>query len=228
MRMKALLPVLASLGLFVALPATVASADGPALPTCNQLLQGPPKEVSANKVIDSAKVNADRSVTTVVTVSWSFAVSSKNGEKIFDCVWDGTPGEASVVGSTGHPGADCSPQGLSCTFTVTTQPLAPGPHRLCDIAMILGTGPMPQTIAGPAPSGSRTPACVDVNVPPPPSSPPPPPPSSPPTDGHVLLASTGGLDYRFVLVGLTVLVAGLVLLVVTVSGRSVNPFKRSQ
>ena len=198
MRMKALLPILASIGLFVALPATAASADSPALPTCNQLLQGPPKEVSAHKAIDSAKANADGSVTTVVTVTWSFAVSGKPGEKIFDCVWDGTPGQgsATVVGSTGHPGADCSQQGLPCTFTVTTQPLSPGPHTLCDIAMILGTWPMPQTIAGPAPSGSRTPACVNVDAPPPDS--PTPTPSHSPTpsdspDGLVGAVTTPGL-----------------------------------
>jgi hypothetical protein len=180
-----LLPFVSALGLLVGLVVGGASAGaaGPDLsgqPRCEDLLHGPPKEVAATKVIDSVTMNADTSVRLAVTVSWSYAVPAKPGEKTFDCVWDGLPGQGPVVGSTGHPGADCSQQGLPCTFSVTTSPLGPGTHRLCDIAKILGTWAKPQR--GPAPSGSRTnTVCVTVveeggglggGVVPPPSSPP--------------------------------------------------------
>jgi hypothetical protein len=170
MRIRALPWVLGMLGLFLGLSlggGSVSADSGAPGTRCEDLLHGPPKEVDAGKVVDAVRVNADRSVTMTVTVSWSFAVSSKPGEHVFDCVWDGQPGQASVVGSTGHPGTDCSQQGLPCQFAVTTQPLSPGTHTLCDIAKILGTWPQPRT--GPAPSGSRTPAvCVKADIPGPP------------------------------------------------------------
>ncbi|HEY4027922.1 MAG TPA: hypothetical protein VGO86_15960 [Candidatus Dormibacteraeota bacterium] len=166
--MRALLAVLGlSLGLLMG--GATASADSGSLPTCEDLLHGPPKEVAASKTVDASTVNADGSVTMAVTVSWSFAVHAKPGEKVFDCVWNGQPGQSSVVGSTGHPGADCSQQGLPCRFTVTTERLSPGSHTLCDIAKILGTWPMPNPGDGPSPSGSRTPSvCVTVQIPGPP------------------------------------------------------------
>lgn len=180
---RAVAPLLTVVGLLLGVLGVVtASADsGQSLPKCEDLLHGPPKEVAASKVIDDFTVNGDHSVTMTVTVSWSFAVLAKPGEHVFDCVWDGQPGQGSVVGSTGHPGADCSAQGLPCRFTVTTQPLSTGSHTLCDVAKILGTWPQPGT--RPSPSGSRTPApCVTAEIPPPPPSSPPPGTPTPPTN----------------------------------------------
>jgi hypothetical protein len=219
-------PLLAVLGLVLGLlvGGANASADSGSLPPkCEDLLHGPPKEADANKVVDSFKVNADNSVTMTVTASWSFAVLAKSGEHVFDCVWDGQPGQGTIVGSTGHAGTDCSSQGLPCQFTVTTEPLSAGTHSLCDIAKILGTWPQPET--GPAPSGSRTPSvCVKVEIPGPPPSPPTSPPPSPgtsmtqvdaATDSAPGLPATGhGPVNGLLLVGF--LGAGIMLIVVGV------------
>ncbi len=182
--------LLAILGLLMGLlvGGVTASANSGSMPKCEDLLHGPPKEVAAHKVIDATTVNANNSVTMAVAVSWSFAVNAKPGEKIFDCIWDGQPGQSSVVGSTGHPGTYCSQQGLPCRFTVTTEPLSAGSHTLCDIAKILGTWPMPMPGNGPSPSGSRTPSvCVTVLIPT--TSTPTPTPSMTPTKSTTLTLS---------------------------------------
>jgi hypothetical protein len=184
MRAGALLTAVAAFGLLGGLPVASVSAHGQTSggasvgAGCNALLHGPHKDTQ--KEIESATVNSDHSVTMEVTVSWRSQVNAKQGEHVFDCVWDGQPSnKGTVVGGTGHPGSDCSSQGLPCTFSVTTEPLQPGDHELCDIAKIEGTWAKPDQ-NGPAPSGSRTPTvCKKVEIPGPSPSPLPSPGSSP-------------------------------------------------
>ena len=191
----------AALGLMAGLPVASASAHGqtsggaPVGAGCNALLHGPNKDTK--KEIESATVNRDGSVTMKVTVSWRSKVEAKQGEHVFDCVWDGQPSKnGTVVGSTRHPGFDCSSQGLPCTFSVTTEPLQPGDHTLCDIAKIEGTWAKPQD--GHSPSGGRTNTlCAEVEIPgsspspsPSPGSSPSPAPGSTPTPSPS--ASPGG------------------------------------
>lgn len=142
----------------VALSARVVAAAN--YPECNSVLHGPE---GGTKTATVKSLNADGSVTLSVTVAFSSALSPKPGQHVFDCVFDGAASSGAVVGSTGTPGADCSTQGLPCTFEVTTQSLSSGTHRLCDIAKFEGF----QSLQGPGDhSGDRTPqVCVSVTVP---------------------------------------------------------------
>lgn len=158
------------------------SASAAHYPECNSVLEGPQ---GGTKTATVTSVNADGSVTMKVVVTFPDGQAPKPGQHVFDCVFDGAAAKGSVVGSTGTPGADCSQQGLACTFSVTTEPLSAGSHELCDIAKFEGF-----QSDSPDHSGDRTPeVCVTANVPPGPS--PTPKPSTPATPSPSPSAGSG-------------------------------------
>jgi hypothetical protein len=173
--------------LLMAAPAASASTGTSShSPECNSVLHGPQ---GGSKTATVSSIAPNGAVTLHVTVSFpSKPDAPKPGQHIFDCVFDGTPGTGNIVGSTGTPGADCSAQGLPCSFNVTTEPLSPGSHKLCDIAKFEGFSE--------GTSGRRTPAfCVPVTIPTTPTPTPSPSPGGmtvPPTNTPTSSPSTGG------------------------------------
>jgi hypothetical protein len=145
--------LVAAVGVCAAL--LVAHVDAHAIFTgCNALQAGP---IEGAQIV-SAAPSADRTVAlSVATFGTGTNPALKPTGHLANCVFEGDSSVGYPVGSTAPSGVDCT---LPCSYQVTTAPLPPGVHTLCDVAGFLGFG-------DPSLNGKRSPEyCLTVIIPP--------------------------------------------------------------